>query len=222
MSRRGHISSLFSGVGKQVHLTDRAAVLVSVALFFPLLPMLPIAPVADPYLMASMPLGNRAARVVWGIAHLLLVRFSPRPFHAWRAAVLRLFGASLGQHCHIYPTAHIWAPWNLICEDAVGIADGAVIYNPAPMRLGSHCVVSQGAFLCGATHDLDDPAFPMISLPMTIGRYAWICARAVVGPGANVGEGAVLGLASVATRDLEAWTVYAGAPARALRKRHRQ
>ena len=35
------------------------------------------------------------------------------PFHAWRALVLRLFGAKLGRNCHIYSGAHIWAPWNL-------------------------------------------------------------------------------------------------------------
>jgi putative colanic acid biosynthesis acetyltransferase WcaF len=119
----------------------------------------------------------------------------------------------------VYAGARIWAPWNLICEDAVGIADGAVIYNPAPIRLGSHCVVSQDAYLCGATHDIDNPAFPMVSSPITVGAYAWICARAVVCAGVTVGEGAVLGLASVATRDLQPWTVYAGAPARRLRNR---
>ena len=136
--------------------------------------------------------------------------------------MLRAFGATLGEHCHIYPDARIWAPWNLICEDAVGIADGAVVYNPAPIRLGSHSVVSQDAYLCGATHDLDDPAFPMISSPIVIGRYAWICARAVVCPGIVVGEGAVLGLGSIATRDLEPWTVHVGAPARPTRQRARR
>ncbi|MDL2337724.1 MAG: putative colanic acid biosynthesis acetyltransferase [Pseudomonadota bacterium] len=175
----------------------------------------------DPYLAASLPWTNRAARVAWAIGYTLLVRFSPRPLHAWRAAVLRAFGATLGANCHIYPGARIWAPWNLLCEDAVGIADGAVIYNPAPIRIGSHGVVSQDAYLCGATHDIDDPAFPMISAPITIGRYAWICARAVVCSGVEVGEGAVLGLASVATRNLEPWTVYGGAPARVIRARRR-
>jgi putative colanic acid biosynthesis acetyltransferase WcaF len=181
--------------------------------------MSPITPPADPYLAPSLSLKNRLARVLWALAHLTLVRYSPRPCHAWRAAVLRVFGATLGPNCHIYAGARIWAPWNLVCEDAVGIADGAVIYNPAPIRLGSHCVVSQDAYLCGATHDIDDPAFPMVSSPITLGAYAWICARAVVGPGIEVGEGAVLGLAGVATRDLQPWTVYGGVPARALRKR---
>jgi putative colanic acid biosynthesis acetyltransferase WcaF len=133
----------------------------------------------------------------------------------------RAFGAKLGVNCHVYPAASIWAPWNLICEDAVGIADGAVIYNPAPIRLGSHCVISQQAYLCGATHDFDDPAFPMRSLPIRVGAYAWICARATVCAGRHVGDGAVLGLGAIATRDLEPWTVYAGNPARALRVRRR-
>ncbi len=181
----------------------------------------PIAATADPYLQPSMSLRNRAARAVWGIAHLLLIRPTPRPLHAWRAFVLRLFGAKLGAHCRIYPSAEIWAPWNLICEDAVAIANGAVLYNALPMHLASHCTVSQGAYLCGSTHDFDDPAFPMISAPIRVGRYAWVAARAVVCPGVTVGDGAVLGLGSVATRDLDAWTVYAGVPARAIRKRSR-
>jgi len=40
-------------------------------------------------------------------------------------------------------------------------------------------------------------------------------------PGVNVGEGAVLGLGSVATRDLEAWGVYAGVPAVKVKERKR-
>ncbi len=56
--------------------------------------------------------------------------------------------------------------------------------------------LSQGAYVCGATHDFDDPAFPLLTYAMEIGAYAWVCARASVGPGVTIGEGAVLGLAS--------------------------
>jgi putative colanic acid biosynthesis acetyltransferase WcaF len=180
-------------------------------------PQSPVAP--NSHLNASLPLGNRTARAIWSVAYALLVRLSPRPAHAWRAWVYRLFGATLGRDCHIYPGARVWAPWNLQCEDCVGIADEAVIYNTLPMKLGSHCVISQQAYLCGATHDFELEGFPMVSAPISIGRHAWICARAVVGPGVRVADGAVLGLASVTTRHLEAWTVYAGAPARPIRQR---
>jgi putative colanic acid biosynthesis acetyltransferase WcaF len=136
--------------------------------------------------------------------------------------LLRLFGARLGKDCHIYPGARIWAPWNLECADTVGIDDGAVIYNMALVRLGSHSVVSQDALLCTATHDIDDPDFPLRHAPITLGARAWVCARAVVCPGVSLGEGAVLGISAVATRDLAAWTVHGGIPARPIRQRARQ
>ena len=47
----------------------------------------------------------------------------------------------------------------------------------------------------------------------------WICARAIVLPGVHCQAGSVLGAGSVATRDLEEWTVYAGNPAKAVRQR---
>lgn len=119
----------------------------------------------------------------------------------------------MGRNCHFYPASKVWAPWNLACADQVTAADGAEIYNPAPIVFGSHSILSQDAYLCGATHDYDDPAFPLQAYTMTIGAYAWICARASVAPGVNVGEGSVLGLGSVATKDLAPWTVYAGSPA---------
>jgi putative colanic acid biosynthesis acetyltransferase WcaF len=173
----------------------------------------------DPYLAASTSLGSRAGRALWGLVHLLLFRPSPRPAHAWRALLLRLFGARLGPHCHIYPAARIWAPWNLVCEDTVCIADEAVVYNPAPVLLRSHCVVSQQAYLCGAGHDIDDPTFPMVSRPIEVGRYAWVAARATVCAGVTLGDHAVLGLGAVATKNLQAGGVYAGVPARWQRQR---
>ncbi len=135
--------------------------------------------------------------------------------------LLRLFGATMGPNCHFYPRSKVWAPWNLVCADQVTAADGAEIYNPAPMRFGSHAILSQEAYVCGATHDFDDPAFPLLAYAMEIGAGAWICARASIAPGVNVGAGAVLGLGSVATRDLEPWTVYAGVPAVRIKDRKR-
>jgi len=167
----------------------------------------------DPYQRASFSTGNKLRRLIWSLCWLVLYRISPRPLHPWRAFLLRVFGAKVGPDCHIYPGSKIWAPWNLTCCDNVTLGDGAEIYNPAPIYFGSHAIVSQGAYICGATHDFDNPAFPLLAYSMSIGRYAWICARASVCPGVHVGEYAVLGLGSVATRDLEQWGVYAGVPA---------
>lgn len=175
----------------------------------------------DAYTRPAFSVSNRLRRMVWNICWLLFYRASPRPFHAWRSFLLRSFGATLGTDCHFYPGAKIWAPWNLVCEDHVSAGDGAEIYNPSPMHFASHAILSQNSYICGATHDYNDPEFPLVSYSMKFGAYSWICARASVAPGINVGEGAVLGMASVATRDLDPWTVYAGSPAVKIRERER-
>jgi len=175
----------------------------------------------DPYLRPAFSLKNRLKRMVWSVCWLLLYRISPRPLHGWRAMLLRAFGAKMGKNCRFYPGSKVWAPWNLVCEDLVAVADGAEIYNPARVHLGSHAIVSQQAYICGATHDFNDPAFPLIAYATTIEAYAWVCARASVGPGVNLGEGAVLGLGSVATRDLEPWGVYIGVPAVKVKDRNK-
>ena len=127
----------------------------------------------------------------------------------------------MGENCHFYPRSKVWAPWNLVCADQVTAGDGVEIYNPAPITLGSHAILSQDAYLCGATHDYDDPGFPLLAYRMNVGAYGWICAKASVAPGVQVAEGAVLGLGSVATRNLEPWTVYAGCPAVKIKERRR-
>ncbi|MDQ2835737.1 MAG: putative colanic acid biosynthesis acetyltransferase [Acidobacteriota bacterium] len=167
----------------------------------------------DPYLRPAFSVSDRLRRLAWNICWGLLYRMSPRPLHSWRSFLLRSFGARMGPNCHFYPGSKVWAPWNLICADQVTAGDGAEIYNPAPVTFGSHAIVSQDAYICAATHDYDDPGFPLVAFAMHVGGYAWICARASVAPGVNVGEGAVLGLGSVATRNLDPWSVYAGTPA---------
>jgi putative colanic acid biosynthesis acetyltransferase WcaF len=175
----------------------------------------------DPYQRPSFPLSQRLRRLLWNICWALFYYPSPRTFHRWRSLLLRMFGATMGPNCHFYPKSRIWAPWNLVCADNVAAADGVEIYNPGPVTLGSHAILSQGSYVCGATHDYDDAGFPLLAYAMNFGAYSWICARASVAPGVNVGEGAVLGLGSVATRNLEPWTVYAGVPAVRLKERQR-
>ena len=175
----------------------------------------------DPYTQPSFSLKNRLARLVWTLVYTFFFRASPRPLHPWRSFLLRCFGAKIGKSCHIYPAAKIWAPWNLVCEDVVAIADEAIIYNPSLIFLGSHCVLSQQAYICGASHNYNDPSFPIVSAPIRIGAYAWICARATIQMGVDVSEGAILGLGAIATKNLEPWSIYVGIPAQKIKARDR-
>jgi putative colanic acid biosynthesis acetyltransferase WcaF len=168
----------------------------------------------DPYTRPTYSLSNRVARFVWEIVQRTAFRWSPRSWHAWRSWLLRCFGARVGERCHVYPKARVWAPWNLTCEDTVAIGDEAIVYNPAQVFLRSHAIISFQAYLCGADHDLTRPGFPVVMAPIVVGRYGWVCARAIVRMGVTIGDGAVLGLGAVAAKDLEPWSIYVGVPAR--------
>jgi len=161
---------------------------------------------------------NRVGRVFWGTVYAILFRFSPRPLHGWRSFLLRCFGARIGSGCHIYPRAKIWAPWNLVCDSTACVADDAEIYNPVRVALGEGTTVSQGAFLCAASHDYANPMFPVIEAPIVVERGAWIAARAIVLMGVTIGEGSVIGAGSVVTKSVPPNAVCAGNPARVVKK----
>ena len=164
------------------------------------------------------PLGIQLKRVAWGAGRILF-RLIPRPFHAPRAFLLKCFGARLGRNVHVANTAAIYFPWNLEAGDWVAIGERAVIYNLGMVKINGAATVSQGAHLCAGTHDFEDPATPLLTPPIEIGGQAWICADAFVGPGVRIGEGAVVGARAVVVKDVEAWSVVAGNPARFIRKR---
>lgn len=173
----------------------------------------------DTYTGASFSIKNRLARVIWGMVYLILFRYSPRPFHLWRAFLLRLFGARVGKGVHIYPRVDIWAPWNLVLEDECGVANGVDLYSQGIITLGYRSIISQRAFLCAGTHDYTTKGHLLITAPITVGAYAWVTAEVFVHPGVTIGEGAVIGARSVVTKDMPVWTVCAGHPCKPIKER---
>ena len=163
-------------------------------------------------------LPNKVGRVVWGFVYVLFFRFSPRPFHGWRAFLLRRFGARIGPRCRIYSAAKVWAPWNLECQIGATIADGAEIYNPAKVVLCEGAIVSQGAYLCAASHDYEDPDFPVIEATIRIGQRAWVAARSIVLLGVTIGDDCVVGAGSVVTKSMPPNTLCAGNPAKVIKQ----
>lgn len=163
-------------------------------------------------------MGALMRRVLWG-AGFYLFRYSPRLLYGWRRVLLRAFGASVGKHVRIHPSATIYFPWIFSIGDWSSIGEGAMIYNLGPVTIGEKVTVSQRAHLCAGTHDASDPTMPLLKPPIEVGDQAWICADAFVGPDVTVGEGAVVGARAVVVDDVESWTIVAGNPARLVKER---
>lgn len=163
--------------------------------------------------------GNRLARAAWGVVWTLLFRPSPRPFHGWRRMLLRVFGARLGTGVRVYSSARIWAPWNLAMGDFSVLGDRVDCYDVALIEVGAHSVVSQYTYLCAATHDVDQPGFPLVTKPIRIASHVWVAADAFIGPGVTISEGAVVGARASVFKDVEPRTIVGGNPARLIRRR---
>jgi putative colanic acid biosynthesis acetyltransferase WcaF len=162
--------------------------------------------------------GENLRRILWALATPAF-RLSPRPFFAWRRWLLRLFGAQVGRQVHVYPSTRITMPWNLAIGDWSALGEDVLVYNLGLVTIGSRATVSLRAHLCAGTHDHRRPDMPLLKVPVSIGDQAWICADAFVGPGVTVGEGAVVAARGVAVRDVDAWTIMAGNPARIVGQR---
>ena len=160
---------------------------------------------------------DRFRRLAWRVARLLLYRPTPVSMHRWRCLVLRVFGATVDHAAYPYPDAEIWAPWNLVMASGSCLGPAVQCYNVATVRLGCGVTVSQRSHLCTASHDFEDPSFPLTGAEIRIDDGAWIAAEAFVGPGVRIGARAVVLARGVVVGDVPPGAVMGGNPARHLR-----
>ncbi len=165
------------------------------------------------------PGGSSLSRLLWFYVNALVFRSYLFPFYGMKRFLLRAFGAKVGVGLIIKPGVNIKYPWKLAIGNHVWIGEQVWIDNLAQVTIGSHVCISQGAFLLTGNHDYSKSTFDLITKPIVISNGAWIGAQGLVCPGVTCGEHAVLTAKSNATKDLEAFFVYAGNPASKVKAR---
>jgi acetyltransferase-like isoleucine patch superfamily enzyme len=91
------------------------------------------------------------------------------------------------------------------------------------VEIGAHCMLANGCFVSDAGHRFDDPDRPITwqgfesKGPTRIGDNCWLGANVVVTSGVSIGERCVIGAGSVVTKDIEAFSIAAGTPAKVIR-----
>lgn len=158
-------------------------------------------------------------RSLWFLINALFLQNPLNPSGKIKIALLRLFGAKIGQGVVMKPGVNIKSPWMLEIGDHSWIGEGVWLDNLVPISLGNHVCVSQGAYFCTGNHDWSDAAFAYKLGEIHVQDGAWIGARATLLPGIRVGNHAVIAGGAVLTKDALPYTVYAGNPAAPVRKR---
>jgi putative colanic acid biosynthesis acetyltransferase WcaF len=129
------------------------------------------------------------------------------------SALLRLFGARIGQGVVIRANVNISFPWRLHVGDHVWIGEEVMILSLAQVTIESHVCISQRAFLCTGSHDRKKTSFDLITKPITLRQSSWVAAQAFIAPGVEVGQGSVVSAGSIVMANVPEHTLVRGNPA---------
>lgn len=158
-------------------------------------------------------------RAAWFFMGQPLLRASWIPSSSLRVSLLRLFGARIGRGVVIKPSVSVKYPWHLSVGDQCWIGERAWIDNLTSVSIESNVCISQGAYLCTGNHDWSDPAFGLRIAPIHLSEGSWAGARCILAPGVRLGRCAVASAGAVITGDVPDFAIYAGNPARFVKRR---
>lgn len=160
----------------------------------------------------------------YGIAQYLPRTFWPGGMlFSWiRAFLLRGMGCSVGKACELEPLVDVGLRPNIQMGSHCQINKGVVLRN---VKMGNYVMVAPEVVFLDRFHKTD-----MIDVPMAlqgIERFepslieddVWIGQRVIIMPGINIGKGAIVGAGAVVTKDVPAYAVVAGIPAKIIRSR---
>jgi putative colanic acid biosynthesis acetyltransferase WcaF len=163
--------------------------------------------------------GNKIKRASWFIINACILQSNWMPLSSVRKFFLRLFGAKIGRGVVIKPRVNIKYPWKLEIGDYTWIGEGVWIDNLGLVKIGANVCVSQGALLLCGNHHYKKSTFDLIVGSITLEDGVWIGAKSTVCPGVICRSHALLTVGSIATHNLEAYTIYQGNPAQPVKKR---
>lgn len=163
--------------------------------------------------------GNPLKRGLWYFFNVLFLINPWNPFSGLKKAVLRLFGAKIGKGVVIKPNVNIKYPWFLEIGDNAWIGEGVWIDNLGKVVVSKNVCISQGALLLCGNHDYKKTGFDLIVGDIFLQEGVWIGAKSVVTGGVNCASHSILAAGSVTSKNLDAYIIYRGNPAVAVRKR---
>lgn len=165
------------------------------------------------------PGGSSFKRILWFLVNGIFFINPLNPISSIKVKLLRLFGAKIGRKVIIKPSVNIKYPWNLQIGDNVWIGENVWIDNLGLVTIESNVCISQGAMLLCGNHNYKKQTFDLIVKDITLEEGCWVGAQSVVCPGVTLHSHSILGVNSVASRNLEAYTIYQGNPISEVRKR---
>lgn len=138
----------------------------------------------------------------------------------------------------VSPLAHIHSGSHVVSSEVGRYTDIGYDCEIIHAKVGSFCSVAARVIIGGESHPVEYVSTSTVFLSLkdtiktkfadldyecsretTVGNDVWIGHGAIVKAGVHIGSGAVIGMGSVVTKDVPAYEIWAGNPARCIRKR---
>ena len=136
---------------------------------------------------------------------------------ARRTALLGQLLGAIGEDSAIRPPFHCDYGYNIRLGRGVFLNFGCVLLDVAAIDIGDLTQVGPLVQILTADHPRDPELRRQgfeSGVPVRIGRNVWIGGGAILLPGVNIGDDAIIGAGSVVTRDVPAGVTVMGNPAR--------
>jgi putative colanic acid biosynthesis acetyltransferase WcaF len=108
----------------------------------------------------------------------------------------------------------------LTVGNSVWFGESVWIDNISNVIIGNNVCISQGSLLITGNHNYTSEKFELISKPIIIENGVWVCANTILIGGITIRSHAVLAINSLASKDLEPYSIYSGNPAIFIKKRN--
>ena len=162
---------------------------------------------------------SKIKQAIWYLVNVLFFKNPINVSSGSKVLLLRLFGATIGHVVVIKPSVNIKYPWKLKVGDQSWIGEEVWIDNLADVTIGENVCISQGALLLCGNHNYKKQTFDLMLGEIILEDGVWIGAKSVVCQGVKCASHSILSVSSIASSDLEPYTIYKGNPAIAIKKR---
>lgn len=141
------------------------------------------------------------------------------PSHFFRRLFYRIAGIQIGKGSTIHTGARFYNPKNISIGNDTIIGETCVLDGRAKITIGDHVDIATGVMVYNSEHDVHDESFKAVSKQIEINDYVFIGPRAIILPGVKIGRGAVVAAGAVVTKDIEAFMICGGVPAKVIGER---